>query len=117
MRLFLVASVALVVSSAVAFADDDIMATRYGNTVIVNSVNRPEAHLYYNADHTFTGKVIGMDFQLRGTWRTDGADICMNYDPPPPGVTNPSCVPAEAHQIGDTWKSQGHTVTLVQGIQ
>jgi len=117
MRLVLAASAALLLSAVAAPADDDVMATRYGNTVVVTYINTPEVHLYYNADHTFTGKVIGMDVQIRGTWRINDTDICMNYDPPPPRMTNPSCAPLEAHQVGDTWKYQGRTITLVQGIQ
>ena len=117
MRLFLAAAIALVATTAIAFADDDIMATRYGNTVIAKSPNGPEAHLYYNADHTFTGKVIGMSIVLKGTWELKGSQICSTYDPPPPGMTNPVCTLLEAHAVGDTWTSGDRTVTLVQGIQ
>jgi hypothetical protein len=117
MRLVFAASAALVLSCSAAFADGDVMTSRFGNTVVAKSSGGPEIHMYYNADHTFTGKVIGMDFALKGTWSADGGNICLTYNPPPPGVTNPTCVPAEAHQVGDTWTSGGRTVTLVQGIQ
>jgi hypothetical protein len=118
MRLVLAASAALVLSCAVASADGDVMSSRFGNTLVAKTPNGQEVHMYYNADHTFTGKVIGMDYQLQGTWSADSSgNICLTYNPPPPGVTNPTCVPAEAHQIGDTWTSGGRTITLVQGIQ
>jgi hypothetical protein len=117
MRLVFAASAALLLSSVVALADDDIMASRYGNTVVAKSPTSPEAHLYYNADHTFTGKVIGMDFKLNGTWELKGNQICNTYDPPVPGMANPVCTLLEAHQVGDTWTSGDRTVTLVQGIQ
>jgi len=117
MRLVLAISAALLLSAVTALADDDIMATRYGNTVVSKSANGPEVHMYYNADHTFTGKVIGVDFALKGTWKADGGNICLTYDPPPPGMTNPVCLPAMAHQVGDTWTTGDRTATLVQGIQ
>jgi len=34
-----------------------------------------------------------------------------------PGAPNPTCVPATAHKVGDTWTAGGRTITLVQGIQ
>jgi hypothetical protein len=117
MRSVLLATAIFALAATAAFADDDLMASRYGNTVIAKSPNGPEAHLYYNADHTFTGKVIGMDFKLKGTWKIDGTNFCATYDPPLPGMANPACAPLEAHQIGDTWTSGDRTVTLVQGIQ
>jgi len=117
MRLVLAACAALVLSCAAASADD-VMSSRFGNTVVAKSSGGPEIHMYYNADHTFTGKVIGMDYQLKGTWMADNSgNICLTYNPPPPGVTNPTCLPAEAHQVGDTWTAGDRTVTLVQGIQ
>ena len=117
MRPVLAASAALLLSAVPALADDDVMATRYGNTVVSKSANGPEVHMYYNADHTFTGKAIGMDVQIRGTWRINDTDICMNYDPLPPRMTNPTCYPLDTHKVGDTWTSGNSTVTLVQGIQ
>jgi hypothetical protein len=116
MRSIIIAGVALVATTAVSFADDDIMATRYGNTVIAKSASN-EAHLYYNADHTFTGKVVGMTIVLKGTWELKGNQICSTYDPPLPGMTNPTCTQLDAHKVGDTWTSGDRTVTLVQGIQ
>ena len=117
MRLVLAASAALLLSAVAALADDDVMATRYGNTVVSKSASGLEVHMYYKADHSFTGKVIGVDFALKGTWKADGGNICLTYDPPPPGMTNPVCTLLEAHAVGDTWTSGDRTVTLVQGIQ
>lgn len=116
MRLILAASAALVLLSSAAGADD-LLATRYGNTVVVKLASGAEIHMYYAADGSFTGKVMGMNYPLKGTWKTDGANVCLTYDPPPPGMTNPSCVPVTAHQIGDSWTANGSTATLVQGIQ
>jgi hypothetical protein len=117
MRLFIATGVALVATCVLAFADDDLMASRYGNTVIAKSTSGPEVHLYYGADHTVTGKVIGMDVKINGTWAMDGNNVCVTYDPPLPTVKNPSCVPLVAHQVGDSWSYGGRTITLVAGIQ
>jgi hypothetical protein len=117
MRLLIAAGVAFIACTSIAFAQDDIMASRYGNTVIAKSPSSPEAHLYYNADHTFTGKVMGMDFKLAGTWEMKGDQICNTYNPPVPGITNPACTQLDAHKVGDTWTSGDRTVTLVAGIQ
>jgi hypothetical protein len=118
MRLFAVAGFALVASMAVAFADDDPMASRYGNTVVVKMQNNgPVIHMYYNADHTFTGNVISMNYKLKGTWKMEGANICLVYDPLPPGQKNPTCNLFEQHAIGDTWTADGRTISLVPGVQ
>ncbi len=115
MRMFLLAGavVALCASSAQA---DDLMATRIGNTTISKG-GGPEVHMYYNADGTFSGKIIGMKIALKGTWKEDGSTVCLIYDPVPPTVKNPMCLPLEAHQVGDTWTAGARTVTLAQGIQ
>jgi hypothetical protein len=116
MRTILLAAAFAALSLSAANADD-LLATRYGNTVVVKTANGTEIHMYYAADGTFTGKVMGMNYPLKGTWKSDGGNVCLTYDPPAPGITNPSCVPVVAHQIGDSWSTNGNTATLVQGIQ
>lgn len=115
MRWVLAIPVALALSATAAMAQGTV-STRFGNTV-VSKGDGPEVHTYYNADGTFTGKVIGMKLTLKGTWKVDGDKLCLTYDPPPPTVKNPVCVPNEEHAIGDTWMAGKRTVTLVQGIQ
>ncbi|MGH6871802.1 MAG: hypothetical protein ACREHE_09865 [Rhizomicrobium sp.] len=123
MRFAFVAALAFAASAGLARADGDPMASRYGNTIIVHLPNNgPVVHMYYSADHTFSGKVKtgqqGMaDFVLRGTWKMEGDQICNTYNPLPPGQKNPSCNAVEDHKVGDTWTSEGRTVSLVQGIQ
>ena len=95
------------------------MAPRYGNTTISKSGNT-EVRMYYKADGTFTGRaagMMGMSMALKGAWKVNGSTLCLTYDTPPPGVTNPLCTPVEAHKVGDTWTAMGRTVTLVQGVQ
>jgi len=117
MRLIIASGIALLAATSLAFADDDIMASRYGNTVIAKGPGVPEVHLYYNADHTFSGKVVGMTIQLKGTWELKADQVCSTYDPPPPGVTNPICSHLDPHKVGDSWTAGERNVTLVQGIQ
>ncbi|HEX3672673.1 MAG TPA: hypothetical protein VHU87_00230 [Rhizomicrobium sp.] len=117
MRLLIAAGVAFIACTSIAFAQDDIMASRYGNTTVVKMSNGTEVHFFYNADHTFTGNVIGMDYKMKGTWAVNGDKICSTYDVPPPGVTNPQCNAIEAHKVGDTWQADGRTITLVGGVQ
>jgi hypothetical protein len=118
MRKFWLAASFAAFAATPAFAvDDSIMATRFGNTEHVeNSIGH--ASIYFNADHTFTGKAsaVLINLSLKGTWKIDGTNLCLTYDSPPPGEDNPSCAPATAHVIGDTWDSKGRKVTLLKGI-
>ncbi|HXM00698.1 MAG TPA: hypothetical protein VN932_12275 [Rhizomicrobium sp.] len=116
MRTILLAAAFAALSLSAANADD-LLATRYGNTVVVKMTSGMEVHMYYAADGTFTGKVMGMNYPLKGTWKSDGSNVCLTYDPAPPNMTNPSCTPVVAHQVGDSWTANGNTATLVQGIQ
>lgn len=114
MRIYYLAAAAVVLPASAVHADD-IMSSRYGNTIV--SKGKHEVHMYFNADHTFTGKVVDVDFDLKGTWAIDGSNLCLTYTPPPPTVTNPVCQTIAPHNIGDTWTADDRTITLLQGIQ
>jgi hypothetical protein len=115
MRKILIVTAMLALLPSVAFADD-IMAPRYGNTVIATDANGVQTKLYYAADGTFTGKQDGQGFN--GTWKIDASNtICLTFAQPVPGTPNPLCTPTSVHKVGDTWSGAGRTVTLVQGIQ
>jgi hypothetical protein len=114
MRKILLAAAMLAVSSSFAFADD-IMASRYGNTTITTDKSGLQSKIYYAADGTFTGKQADQSFN--GTWKIDGATICLTFAQPIQGATNPTCVPVAAHKVGDSWAAGDRTVSLVQGIQ
>ena len=118
MRLFLLGTVALIASASAALAGDDMMANVYGNTLVSVSSGGMESHTYYNADHTFTGKVPAMGFEYKGTWMIDDkGQLCRNFDPPVPGRTNPDCGPLESHAVGEKWtNAEGSTITLSQGV-
>jgi opacity protein-like surface antigen len=116
MRMFLLAAALAALSASAAHAED-VMASRYGNTTITTDVSGLQAKIYYNADHTFTGKQGGADF--KGTWKLNDAStqICLTYDSAPANTPNPLCAPITAHKVGDKWSAAGRDLTLVQGIQ
>jgi hypothetical protein len=100
---------------AAAAADDGVLASRFGNTTITRDAAGNETHLYYRADGTFTGKQNGQSFS--GTWKINGATICLTATPAIPNTPNPACAPVAAHKVGETWKAGPYTVSLVSGIQ
>jgi hypothetical protein len=102
--------------ASVALADDDVMAGFYGNTSIATG-GMADTHTNYSADHTFVMKVPSFGVSFKGTWAVNAGTLCRTFDSPPPGVTNPLCTQIEAHKVGDTWTTDGRTITLVKGIQ
>lgn len=120
MRKILLASIAgLALATTIAVAADDVMASRYGNTTVSTDAQGAETKVYYSADHTFTFKSGAQSG--KGSWKIDGANICLTYDTPMAGVPNPLCLPVTAHKVGDTWTTgdgaQKRTVKLVAGVQ
>ena len=123
MRALVLGAAALIVSSALATAADDVMSGYYGNTLI-STGGMAEVHTHYKADHTFDGQASSMlgSMNLKGSWMIDDkGQLCRTYETPPPGVSNPFCTPWAAHKVGDTWTatmgSQTRTLNLVQGIK
>lgn len=110
---------ALMFATAIAVAGDEVMASRFGNTTVSTDAKGVETKVYYNADHTFTFKSGAQSG--KGTWKVDGANICLTYETPIPGIPNPLCLPVSAHKVGDTWTTgegdQKRTVKIVAGIQ
>ena len=122
MRRIMIAAAALLLSGGAALAADDVMAGFYGNTVI-STGNGIESRTHFRADHTFDATLAqgAQRFASKGTWAVDNGQLCRTYDPAPPGATNPLCVPAEPHKVGDHWTVafNGGTreVTMVAGVQ
>ncbi len=122
MRAIMLGAAAAVLLSGAAMADDSVMASRFGNTTIATYANGAIVKLYYSTDHTFTTKSGSQT--TNGTWKVDGATICLIYANPaalPAGTANRECLPIAAHVVGDTWTvgtgDQKRTVSLVKGIQ
>jgi hypothetical protein len=116
-RLFLMSAACLALCASAAFADDSMMTSRFGNTTVVKTKSGMQVHMYFNADHSFTGKVLKSAITMKGTWVVDGTNICMTYNPALFSVKNPDCELLEAHQVGDTWAAGPRTVSIVAGVQ
>ncbi len=119
MRSILLAAACVLIAAPALAYDDSVMSADFGNTVISKgSDGGSETHIYYNADHSFTGKVIKPAIALKGTWSIQNDQLCMHFTPAPFGVKNPLCKPITgAHQVGDTWSDGQHQITLVAGVQ
>ena len=119
LKTILASLAALALAASAAFAVDDVMASRYGNTTEATDAKGAVTKVYYKADGTFTAKAG--DVATAGTWKVDAGKICLTYTgATPPGMTNPFCVPVAAHKVGETWTSgegdQKRTVKLIAGI-
>ena len=118
----LIAAALAALCAAPAFADDDVMASFYGNTV-VSTGGQFTIRTHYRPDHTFgfVGSMMFMRRTFKGTWTLDGkGNICRTYiGNQPPDTPNPSCAPIVARKVGDIWKSQDgkRTFTLKAGVQ
>lgn len=116
----ILAATAMAVAAAItptAAAQNDLSGL-YGNTVVTVD-DGIEAHFYYAADHTFTGKVPAYFFDLKGTWtaKEDGT-VCRVFSPPIPRVKNPDCGPIAVRKPGEKKVfDDGDSQKLVSGIQ
>ena len=111
MRTLLLAAAAVACVATSAFAGDDVMASRFGNTTITRDANGVTNKIHYKADGTFDGTQGGAAFS--GTWKLDDkARVCLTTV-----LSGAVCTPIYAHKVGDTWTAGGYTVSLVAGIQ
>jgi hypothetical protein len=108
---------ATIAAPSLAMAQDDAMASRYGNTTVTHTESGHELHTYYKPDHTFTGKIVDVGMDVKGTWAVNSGTLCLTYTPALPLVSNPVCQPVLAHKVGDTWTTGKNTSSLVQGIR
>lgn len=116
MRNLYLGAAAIAFVATAALADDDVMASRYGNTTITTDANGVTSKLHYKADGTFDGTQGATAFA--GTWKLDGSGkICLTSNPPIPNTPNPVCTPVYAHKVGDSWTAGAYHVSLVAGIQ
>jgi hypothetical protein len=123
MRAMLFGAAVAIVCAMPAFADEDVMASRYGNTTDSTDAQGVHTKLYYSADHTFKADVAGA--QVHGTWKVDGGTICLTFVNPPANMPstlpNPTCLPVTAHKVGDSWTTgdgaMKRSVSIKPGIQ
>lgn len=113
------ALMALTMTPLVCAADEDVMASRYGNTTISTDAKGEVTKAYYNADHTMSSVIGGKT--LKATWTLKGNIVCRIYENPLPSMTTPDCRPVEPHKVGDTWSvgsgANKLEIKLVPGIQ
>lgn len=116
-RLFLAAAAAVAFALPAA-ADDDPMATYYGNTLVLIDYKGNETHTYYSADHTFDGAVMATGAHYAGTWEVADGKICHTFDPPLPDTPNPKCNKLVRLHVGQTWAlPNGSRGGLFSGIK
>jgi hypothetical protein len=123
MRAVLLGAILSLALAIPALAEDDVMASRYGNTT--DSVDAKGIHtkIYYSADHTFKAAIA--DLKVHGTWKVENSTLCLTFvDPPanlPSTFPNPTCLPTAVHKVGDTWTTgegaMARSVSIKPGIQ
>jgi hypothetical protein len=121
MKRILVGIAAASLSATLAFAADDPMASRYGNTIVIKSADGKEVgRAYYDADHKLVRKSADGK-EVKGTWSMEGANLCFNQtEPAPKPEEAKQCLPfSGAKNIGDSWEvttpAGKLTVTLQKG--
>lgn len=116
MRRFLTAGILFSCLALPAYAEDDVMAGFYGNT-IVSTGGGFEIHMHYRADHTFdfVGSMMFMKRTFKGTWALDDkGNLCRTYiGDAPPHTQNPVCAPVVPRKVGDTWKSNDNKRSFI----
>jgi hypothetical protein len=122
MKRIILAAVAAVAFTTSAFAGDEVMATRFGNTTKVTYPNGQVVKVWYNADHTWSGDANGT--AINGTWKLEGDKICVTTANPPADMANmpnPQCNPVVARKVGESWTigegAQQIKVELLAGKQ
>lgn len=111
---FSILALSLLAAAGVAYADDDPMASRFGNTTIATDRDGTQTKIYYRADHTLTA-VSGF-WASKGQWEIKDGQLCLTYENTRPKVGTRECVSADAHKVGDKWKHNGKSVTLIEGV-
>ncbi len=113
MKRILAGMVAAALGVSLAFAADDPMASRYGNTVVAKSADGKEiGRTYYDADGSYKRKTAAGE--SKGTWKMDGGKICLTQtEPAPPANQGTVCLPFPGPKnVGDSWE-----VTLPDGTK
>jgi hypothetical protein len=93
-------------SASLAFAADDPMASRYGNTIVISGPDGKEVgRVYYDADHKVVRKMADGK-EVKGTWAMEGGKLCfLQTDPAPKPEEAKQCndFPG-AKAVGDSWE-------------
>lgn len=113
MRVF-TATLMVLATATSAFAADDPMAARYGNTTIALDPDGITTRVLYRADHSFVAKRA--DWQSDGTWAIENGKLCLTYKISRPGGSDVECLSLESHAVGEVWIRYGIHLTMVEGM-
>ena len=110
----------LLASAAYAASEQDLMATRYGNTLVIHDTFGT-SRVWYNPDHTFhAASWLG---DVYGHWQLENNNttMCLYAEKYPMLYTLryhiPECDAIEPHKVGDKWQTNGRSYELVGGVQ
>jgi len=111
-------SFVLLSSAALGASEDEIMSTRYGNTLIVKDMFGT-SRVYYNKDHSF--KAASWLGDVTGHWKMENGKMCLYAEQYPAlyrlKYSIPECDPIAPRKVGEKWDENGRHYELVQGIQ
>ncbi len=110
--------VALATAALAAPTEDELMASRYGNTLVIKDA-LGTSRVYYNKDHTFLAASWLGD--VKGHWKIENGKMCLYAEQYPLlyklKYSIPECDAIEMKKVGDKWDMNGRHYELVQGIQ
>lgn len=99
MKRFVLGLAAAAALSVSAYAD--VMAPRFGNTVVLTAPNGQVTKLMYDADGTMD--IVAPDgTKSKGKWAMEGDKLCITADAGP-NAGQKQCNPTAAHKVGDEW--------------
>jgi len=111
-------SLVALTAAAMAASEDEIMSTRYGNTLVIHDTFGT-SRVYYKNDHTYTAASWLGD--VSGHWKMENGKMCLYADKHPVlyslKYSNPECDAIEVRKVGEKWKIGSREYELVQGIQ
>ena len=113
-----VVSLLALASAAFAASEDELMTSRYGNTLVIKDA-LGTSRVYYNKDHTFLAASWLGD--VKGEWKLENGKMCL-YAKEYPLLYKlkyhiPECDDISVKKLGDKWDENGRHYELVQGIQ
>lgn len=108
-KIFWIAAVAL--AATPAFAEEDIMAGLYGNTLVITD-ETGVAKWHYTPDHKLTATLPGGK-KIGGTWLINEGRLCET-----PDGQGSVCYQMGAKKVGDKWTGKPDmTLEVVKGVQ
>lgn len=109
--------VALATAAFAAPTEEELMASRYGNTLVIKDT-LGTSRVYYNADHTF--KAVSWLGDVTGHWKIENGKMCLYAEQYPLlyklKYNIPECDAIEMKKVGDTWDIGSRHYELVKGI-